>query len=136
VGATNPAQIRIRTFGGAGSWDTITSSNITSISGAGTSAACTDPDDNTGDYVIVRVPLATLSSPKEIAIAEGVNIGIPASADEADEAGWPTAGAVFDTPAAIFDLTVWQPPTGAVGCYTAGIDGHPICQVPPPTPAP
>jgi hypothetical protein len=129
------AQIRIRNFSGSGSWETVASAGLTSVHGAGNSAACTDTADNTGDYVIVRIPRATLATatviPKQIAIAEGINIGIPAQPDNADAAGWPFTTAVFDAPAAIFDFTIWQPPTGAAGCDTSGIDGTPVCQFAP-----
>jgi hypothetical protein len=83
--------------------------------------------------MVVRIPLTTLASPKQIAIAEGINIGL-ADVNGANEAGWPITADVFDKAAALFDLTTWQPPTGAVGCATSGLDGKPVCQVAPPTP--
>ena len=64
---------------------------------------------------------------KQIAIAEGINIGIPGSPDTADAAGWPFTAAVFDTAAKVFDFTKWQAPTGASGCATSGIDGKATC---------
>jgi hypothetical protein len=131
VGA-GTTQLRIRNFSGS-TWDPIASAGITSVHGAGTSPACNDTADNTGDYVIVRIPLATLATatvvPKKVAIAEGINVAIPDQPNNADAAGWPFTTGVFDAPAAIFDFTIWQPPTGAAGCDTSGIDG--TCQIAP-----
>lgn len=132
VGQDQPV-LRIRNFSGGGSWETVATPGLTSVRGAGSSGTCTDADDKPGDYIVVRIPLATLASPKQIAIAEGINIGL-AEDNGANEAGWPFTADVFDKAAGLFDLTVWQPPTGAVGCATSGLDGKPVCQVAPPTP--
>ncbi len=125
------AQIKIRNFS-TNDWDTLAESNITAVHGAGTSAgACASAADNPGDYVIVRIPRAVVGSPSKIAIAEGINVGIPAQPDNADVYGWPFTSANFDTAAAVFSLTAWQPPTGAAGCTPSGLDGHATCQIAP-----
>jgi hypothetical protein len=142
---TEQAGLKIWRTSPAG-WVTPTGdTGLTTTRGAGTvspSACGGTGGDNVGDYVIVRIPLATLEIPtiipKKIAIAEGVSIGSPApDPDGATTGGWPfTSATVFSKAAQVFDLTIWQPPTGAVGCATSGIDGHPVCQAAPPTPAP
>jgi hypothetical protein len=140
VGA-NTVELRLYDLSGD-EWELVTSPGITFVRGAGGgTATCTDTADKPDDYVIVRIPLATLvtspmlAAPTQIAIAEGVNIG-GTGPNTANEGGWPFTTAVFDKPAAIFDFTKWQSPTGATSaCATSGIDGTPTCQYPlPPAP--
>lgn len=99
------------------SWVTLTDAGVTSTHGGGTvtPAGCGTSGDNSGDYVIVKIPFKVggleipASTAKKIAIAEGINIGLP-DPNGANFGGWPFTTTVFDKAAQVFDLTIWKNP--------------------------
>ncbi len=147
---TQAVQLRQYNFSN-GNWNDVIASSGIQVqygNGAATWNSCSawGTNGNYGDWVIIRIPRATLGGVSMFNVASAMYwLNAPAFAAVDNQSAWPgsTGGNPFQTTnnTWYFDMTSWRSPRGnaitAAGgtsanpfCWSNGVDGSPTCQIP------